>query len=83
MAKDFVYRKKQFMAIQSTNLEIGKRIMNQTGYYDHEKDQENFNKTRQILNRLNRFGAVQRLMGKSQRSKTMPSKLPRLKTEFT
>jgi hypothetical protein len=37
MAKDFVYRKKQFMAIQSTNVEIGRRILNQTGYYDHEK----------------------------------------------
>ena len=35
MGKDFVYRKKQYLAIQSTNAQIGKRIMNQTGYYDH------------------------------------------------
>ncbi len=75
-----MYRKKQFMAIQSTNVEIGHRILNQTGYYSHEKDEEDFNKTRQLLNRMKRFGTVQRLMNKSIRSKTMPSKLPRLKT---
>jgi hypothetical protein len=38
MGKDFIYRKKQSLAIEATNIEFSKRLMNKTGYYDHQKD---------------------------------------------
>jgi hypothetical protein len=41
-----------------------------------------FNKTRQIINRLGKFNTVQRLMKSAKRLKTLPNKLPKLKTEF-
>lgn len=80
MGKDFVYRKRQMMAIQATNSEIGKRIMNKTGYYDHQKDLKDFYKTRQILERLGKFNLINKLMQNPKRSKTMPNKLPQLFT---
>jgi len=39
-----------------------------------------FNRTRQIINRLGKFNRVQRLMKSPKRHKTLPNKLPKLKT---
>jgi hypothetical protein len=36
--KSFIYRKKQQMAIEATNESMAERLMNKTGFIDHNKD---------------------------------------------
>lgn len=36
--------------------------MKQTGYYSQKKDAEDFRKTREILNRIQRFDQMKRVM---------------------
>ena len=67
------------MSIEATNIKIAHRIMRQTGFIDHTKDIEHFNKSRLIANRLQKFKFIDRMMS-PKRNNSIPSRLPRLKT---
>ena len=58
--------------IDEENPEIAKRILKRTANFNHEKDLEQFRKTRKISQRLQKFEIVKRMS--NIRAKTVPSK---------